>query len=96
MLRSERFYLLLLLPPLRYVRFSKLGKVDRPMRRGLCTRADIRIGLVIRVPIPTAIMRDGGRTLTGETLGERAPRADRVAGGGLVSRGGASGTFVQL
>ena len=33
------------------------------------------------------IVRDGGRTLTGETLGELAPRADRVAGGRLVSRG---------
>ena len=29
---------------LRYIRFLKIGKVDRPVRRGHCTRADIRIG----------------------------------------------------
>ena len=44
---NERFSLPLPLPLplplLRYLRFSKLAKVDRPVRRRPCTRADIRI-----------------------------------------------------
>ena len=42
------------------------------------------------------IMRDGGRSLTGNPFGERAPRADCGTGGRLIGRGGASGPFVQL
>ena len=42
--RNERFSLPLPLPLLRYLRFSKLAKVDRLVRRCPYTRADIPIG----------------------------------------------------
>ena len=57
MQRNERFSL----PLLWYLRFSKLAKVDRPVRRRPCTRADIRIGDPrtrtdgCRSPFPSAI-----------------------------------------
>ena len=49
------------LPLLWYVQFSKFAKVDRPVRRRPCTRADIRIGDPrtrtdgCRCPIPSVI-----------------------------------------